>query len=348
VPPLSDRKLGELLAHRPAGAVFFFAGDEEYLREATVARVVEAFLDPATRDFNFDQLRGGDVAAEALASVLATPPLMAEHRVVVIRDVAGLSTKARDVVLATAESPPAGLALVVAGAVPSGSRAKFYPALQKSALSMEFRTVEANDLPAWLVQQASDAYGLDLELPAARALASAIGSQLGVLGSELAKLAAYVQGRSAITVEDVRAVVGYIPRVDRWAWFDLVAERRIGEALGLLPTLLDAGESGVGLVIGMAGQILRVGLAVAGGRDALERELNPRQRWLANRIVPLARRWSMEDVDFALEEMLRTDRLLKTAPLSDRQAIEELLLRLLARFSADHGAALPSRVPVPS
>src|SRR5690606_31125498 len=97
---------------QPAGA-YFLHGEEEHLREAAVQRVVDAALDPATRDFNFDQLRGDDVTPETLASILATPPMMADHRVVVVRDVQGLSPKAREVVESVASSPPAGLVLIL-------------------------------------------------------------------------------------------------------------------------------------------------------------------------------------------------------------------------------------------
>ena len=38
-------------------------------------------------------------------------------------------------------------------------------------------------------------------------------------------------------------------------------------------------------------------------------------------------------------DLLRTDRLLKSAPLSDRQAIEELLLRLSGTARAARSAA---------
>jgi hypothetical protein len=44
-------------------------------------------------------------------------------------------------------------------------------------------------------------------------------------------------------------------------------------------------------------------------------------------------------VDQALMELLRTDRLLKSASLSDRQALEELLLRMWAIGRPDRQAA---------
>ncbi|HEU0013144.1 MAG TPA: hypothetical protein VFQ45_05645, partial [Longimicrobium sp.] len=83
MPQVKPAQLERTLRDRVAGGAFFFFGDEDFLREEAVAKVVAAYLDPATRDFNFDQVRGGDVAPEALASTLATPPMMAEHRVVV-------------------------------------------------------------------------------------------------------------------------------------------------------------------------------------------------------------------------------------------------------------------------
>jgi DNA polymerase III subunit delta len=328
VPVIPAARLDKQLAQKPPAAAYFLHGEEEHLREAAVGRVVTTYLDEGTRDFNFDQLRGGDVAPDGLASILATPPMMATHRVVLVREVQGLSQKARDLVEATAAEPPAGLVLVLTGQKPSGSRARFYDQLQKAATTVEFPRLSLNDLPGWLMDRARDDHGLELEIDAARALVSAIGSHLGVLATELEKLASFASGRLVLTLDDVRAVGGYVPRVDRWAWFDLVGERRYEEALRLLPELLESGESGVALVAGMGSQLLRVALAVAGGSEALEKQLPPNQRWLARRVGAASREWTVEEIDAAIADLLRTDRLLKSAPLTDRAAIEELLLRL--------------------
>jgi DNA polymerase III delta subunit len=51
---------------------------------------------------------------------------------------------------------------------------------------------------------------------------------------------------------------------------------------------------------------------------------------MARRIAPQARRWTASQLDGALAELLRADRLLKSASLTDRQVVEELLLRLHA------------------
>jgi DNA polymerase-3 subunit delta len=339
VPSTRPGQLDRTLRDRVAGGAFFFFGDEDYLREEAVAKVVAAYVDPATRDFNFDQLRGGDVTSDDLASIVATPPMMAEHRVVVVRDGQGLSVKAREVVEAVAKSTDAGLILVVSAVIPGGSKAKFYDELKKHAVSVEYGQLSQDDAPGWVMETAREELGVEVDPEAARALVGGIGVDLGTLGSELRKLASYAQDRKRVTLDDVRAVGGIIPRQDRWAWFDMISERRFREALETLPILLESGENGVGLVIGMGGQLLKVALVCAGGQQALERELKPFQKWMARRIVPVARKWTLPEVDQALAELLRTDRLLKSASLSDRQALEELLLRMWAIGRTDRQAA---------
>lgn len=310
--------------------MFFLHGDEHHLREEAAQALVEAHLDPATRDFNLDPVRGGAVAAEQLASLIATPPMMADWRTVVVRDAQQLAPSARDAILAAAAAPPPGLALIVSATIPSGSKARFYSQLKKSATSLEFSPLSVDELPGWLMERASTVLEVTLEPDAARELVVVGGSELGPLITELDKLAEYVDPRDTISVEDVRAAVAPVARVDRWKWFDTVGERRFAEALRELPDLLDSGENGVGLVIGLGGHLLRIALACSGGNRGLERELKPYQRWMARRIAPQARRWTGAQLDGALTELLRADRLLKSASLNDRQVMEELLLRLHA------------------
>jgi DNA polymerase III delta subunit len=134
-------------------------------------------------------------------------------------------------------------------------------------------------------------------------------------------------------VGDVAAVVGHVPRVNRWEWFDTVSEARFAEARAALPALLDA-ESGIGLLIGLGSQLLRIGIALAGGEKAVLEVLPPRQQFLVKRIISQARRWTPVNVDAALDDLLRADRLLKSTSLDQRQVLDELMLRLEARRTA--------------
>lgn len=333
MPALSPERLTRRLEEGDRGGVFFLHGDEDYLKGRATREVIEAHIDPSTRDFNLDEVRGTDVTTETLGSLIQTPPMMAEWRVVVVRDTQAMvqSSTARDILEGVADAPPPGLALVLEADI-GGSKAKIWKKLKKSAVSVEFARLSENDLPGWVMEWAR-AHGMDVEIGAARALAAAVGPGLAPVVRELEKLREYADGR-AVTRDDVEAVVGAIPRQDRWEWMDLVGGRRFEEAREGLPILLEAGENGVGLVIGLGNQLLRIALCVAGGKGALEAELPGHQKWLARRVVGQARGWTGEGVVAALGDLERADRLLKSAPLTDYQIMDELLLRLQHRPAA--------------
>lgn len=334
MPVTSSAALVRSLESGKRGGIFFLFGEEEHLKEELASAIVDAHLDPATRDFNFDQLRGTDVTPETLASVAATPPMMAEWRVVVVRDAQGLAANARSrSVLENilAQKLP-GLALILVATLPEKAKAQIYEKLKKQTTAVELAALSASDVPGWLIARAADD-GYELDLTAARAMGGSIGADLGILVQELKKLYGYVQQRKTISMEDVAACVGSISRQNRWEWFDMLGERRFAEARAALPVLLDNGESGVGLVIGIGTHFLRLGILAHGGERALEDALPPYQRWLASRLARQAKKWRAPDLDSALDDLLRADRLLKSSNLGDQSILEELILGFQTRAS---------------
>lgn len=315
------------------GGAFYLHGDDDFRKDEVARALIETHLDPATADFNFDPLRGTEVDTETLASVLGTPPMMAEWRVVVIREVEGLaqSPRSRDVLLEVVAKPPPGLALILSCSVPQGSKAKFYKDLAKTARSVEFQPLSAADVPGWLMARATARFDVELDVAAAQALGAAIGANLGVLNMELEKLVDVAGKGRTITLKDVEAAGTSLPAQDRWEWFHLVGEGKLEKALDSLGVLMGQGESGVSLVIGLTTQFLRLGIVVEEGAGALEAALPPHQRWLAQRLVKQARNWRPVEIDAALEGLLRADRLIKASPLPDQHFVEEWLLSLLAR-----------------
>lgn len=336
MPLTSPDALTRSLESGKRGGIFFLFGEEEHLKEETVSAIIDAHLDPATRDFNFDQLRGGDLTPETLASVAATPPMMAEWRVVVVRETQALAAGARSraVVEELLGQKLPGLALIFVATLPEKAKSQLYEKLKKQTTAVAFPLLSASDVPGWLVTRArNDGYGL--ELNAARALGSAIGAELGILVMELRKLYGFVQDRKTITLADVQAAVGGIPRQNRWEWFDMLGERRFGEARAALDVLLDGGETGVGLIIGIGSHFLRLAILSSGGEQALEDALPPYQKWLASRLSRQARKWQSPELDHALDDLLRADRLLKSSNLGDHAVLEELILRMQARASTN-------------
>ena len=330
--------VGDWIAAGRRGGVFFVFGDDAFRRTDATHQLVAAHLDDAVRDFNLDVVRGTDVDVETLASLISTPPMMADTRVVHVKDAQGLSasSRMRELVIETAKAPPPGLALLLDADI-AGSSARFWKDLAKAAHSFEFATVPMDALPGLLMDRARDTLGVELEPQAATALVSAVGGELGVLVQELDKLAAVTEAGEPITLEVVERAGIHLPAQDRWAWFDLVAEKRWDDALRGLEVLTAQGESEVGLVLWLAQSLLRMAVAREAGARTLEEHLPGNQRWLVRKLSSQAARWSIDELEQGIEGLAWADRTLKSG-----SAQGVVASWLLARQAADlelHGAA---------
>lgn len=326
----ADQRLDRILEQGDFAGVFFFHGEAARLRDDAARRLAERAVDPATRDFNLDVFRGADVTPEALASALAMPPVMASRRVILLFDADRLTPTGRQVVEDAVEKLPSDLTFVVAAKIPDRSKAAYYRTLKSAGIELEWKAPRDNELPGWLIERARARFGVELAADAAAALADAVGAELGVLESELEKLAGAAEGTVDLAL--IKALVPNTRDVNRWEWIDDVASRRYAAARRRLPDLLATpSESAVGLLIALIEQHLLVGVAIEGGAGLVGRTLDRAGKsylkWKSRAIAGQARAWTVEEIDDALVALLDADRRAKTGA-TDREALEELLLRL--------------------
>src|SRR4051812_22767707 len=89
------RALRAAIRDKQFSPAYHLRGEDEYLKEEALRHLIDAAVDPGTRDFNLDLRRGAELDGESLASLLAMPPMMADRRVVVVRDVLDLKKDTR-------------------------------------------------------------------------------------------------------------------------------------------------------------------------------------------------------------------------------------------------------------
>ena len=336
----ADQRLDRIIEQSEFAGVFFLHGEATRLRDDAARRLAEKAVDPATRDFNFDVFRGADVSPEALASALAMPPVMAARRVILLLDAEKLTTAGRRLVEESLARLPSDITFVITATIPDRSKAGYYRALKSAGVDLEWKSPRDGELPGWLIERARARFEVELAADAAGALADAVGGDLGILEAELEKLAGAAAG--AIDLALVKSLVPNTRDVNRWEWVDEVASRRCAAARRRLPDLLSTpGESAVGLLIALIEQHLLVGVAVEGGAGLVGRTLDQAGKsylkWKARTIAEQARAWTVEEIDAALVALLDADRRAKTGA-TDREALEELLLRLEVGRGAGRGA----------
>lgn len=209
--PPAERAFRKAIAARTFAPIYFFHGDEEFLKEQAIKDLIAAAVDESTRDFNLDIRSGADLTAETVGSLLGTPPMMAERRVVVIRDAASLKKDARqaldrhiEAVRKRGEHVPDVILVVVMAA---GDKPKKGDPLPDAGFTVEFGPLSGERVPRWIAHYAKSELGVEISPEAAALLEQAVGNDLPVLAAELDKLASYTRGEP-IDEAAVGAVVG--------------------------------------------------------------------------------------------------------------------------------------------
>jgi DNA polymerase-3 subunit delta len=323
---------------------YYFHGEDDYLKADELRRLVAAAVDPATRDFNFETLRGSDLDGETLGSIAATPPMMADRRVVVIRDVNALKKDARAALDSSLKRPAPDLVLVLIA--PAG--AKPDKGLLAMTASMEFEPLIGARIPRWITYYVEHDLSMTITEGAVTLLQEAVGTDLTQLKTELDKLSSFTGG-SAINEAAVSAVVGVRPGETMGDFLDAVARRDALRALAMLPTVLEQPKSSsVTIVMALTAQMLVIGWAQAA------RERGTPSGRLTNDLFTLLKEsgsvytgrswsefvatcarasdtWTSRALDDALDALLDADAALKTTRLSsDEQLLATLVLRLCA------------------
>src|SRR3954447_14710881 len=147
MPAVDSKALRAAVKDGSYSPAYYFYGDDDYLKDEELKRVLDAAVDPATRDFNFEQLRGADLDAETLGSLVATPPMMADRRVVVIRDVPSLKKDARAMLDSYLKNPAPDVLLILVA--PAG--AKEDKGLAGKTTAVEFAPLSGSRIPKWIV-----------------------------------------------------------------------------------------------------------------------------------------------------------------------------------------------------
>jgi DNA polymerase-3 subunit delta len=258
----SLKLLRDAVKRKQFDGVYYIYGEDEFQKNDAVDQLVTAAVDPATRDFNLEFRRGGDLDAESVEALVGTPPMMADRRVVVIRDVNALRKDGRTRLDRYLERPSLDTVLLLV----AGAGAKADKTLPKLSTPLEFNLLEDHRVPKWIAHYASTVFDVEITPEAAELLHSAVGNDLYQLVGELDKLASYTNG-AVITEAAVGDIVGIKQGETLGDLLDKVLMHDAAGALELVPhVLMQPKTTAVSVVMALSTQML----AVAWGRARMD------------------------------------------------------------------------------
>lgn len=344
----TERALKTAITRRVFDPVYYIHGDDDFRKEDALSHLLAAAVDPAMRDFNTEVRRGAELDAAALDALLSTPPMMADRRAVVIRDVTALKKDPRATLERYLAHPAPDTMLVLVA--PAG--AKSDKPLADRATSVDIGQLSGERLGDWIARRA-ESLGATITPEASALLQSAVGADSGQLAAELDKLASYVAGTSddadaAIDEDAVSEIVGITRGETLGDLLDRVAVADVPGALALVDHVLAQPKvTGVSVVMALATQTLAIAYGVASrargtpaGRLSSEfysllKETGafPGRQWgeAVNAWVRGTDHWTEAALDRALAVLLNADRALKDTRVStDEQLISGVILTMCA------------------
>ena len=323
---------------------YLLHGQDEFLKEEALRHLIDAAVDSATRDFNFDQRRGAETDAATLSSLVNSPPMMAERRVVVIRVVTALKKDARAALEKYLRSPASDVLVIMT--VPAD--AKLDKTLPSLAEDVNCAPLSGALVPKWIVSRVEKTYGSTITPAAVELLQDAVGSDLAELAIELEKLAAYC-GSKPIDEAAVTHTVGVRRDETPGRLLDAVAMRDAALALSLVPGVLNQPKQNAVLLVMM---LTTQTLALAVGLTRNIRQSNDYYNLLKSGASNMtgrswgdavsawtraAGKWSKADLDHALEALLRADLALKDSRVSSEEHV--LATTILSMCNGPQGAS---------
>jgi DNA polymerase-3 subunit delta len=313
--------------------VYLFIGEEDFLSDECVERVIRDLLTAETKAFNLDVVYGSKADASQVMAHAASFPMMSGRRVVVIKEFDKLISgdSAKELVSAYVARPLESTCLVLLAEKPD-FRTKPFTDLKKNGSVFSFNPLYDNQIPAWIAARCKH-MGKEADMEACRLIQVYVGNSLRAIQNELEKLFTYLGERMRVTPEDVADVVG----VSRgFTVFDLqkaIGKKNINEAIRIVKRMIETGEPPQLSIV----MLTRYFHLIWKVQDMLKYGASETEVIGATRISPYyfkdyaeaARRFSSSQIENSFCALLDADAQLKSASPDPNNLMELLVFSLI-------------------
>lgn len=230
---------------------YLLVGEEEHLKEEAVRMILARTLSPEAENFDRTVLHGDTATTEEVMSALASSPMLAAKRAVVIRNAHLLNGDTKSQLIDYVVNPVKSTCLILlAGKV--DLRKGFFGNLLKTTKTLDFRRVTRGETSRLLLSYLKK-HGVAITDEARELLLESVGSEILKLVGELDKLVSYKGGAGRIDKEDVERLVDSGRLDNIFKLQELVGKRRVKEALAVVEQLLLWNESPTRILASLGG-----------------------------------------------------------------------------------------------
>ena len=187
--------------------VYLLMGSEPYYPDIVCDAIIKNALQDNERDFNQSIYYGLDTDADTVVSDARSYPMMAERRLVVIKEAQNMKTLESLSVYAAEPMETTVLVILMHG-VSADKRKALYKNVSKKGVVLESETLRDYEMPGW-ISSYYKSLGMEIAPDAAALLAESTGTELDRIVAETNKLQKNLpEGTIKVTSADIEKNVG--------------------------------------------------------------------------------------------------------------------------------------------
>ena len=188
--------------------IYFLMGEEPYYIDKLSDYIEENVLKEDEKGFNQTVMYGRDVTIEDIIGTAKRYPMMAERKVVIVKEAQDLS-KTIDKLESYAENPMLSTVLVICYKYKTlDKRKKVTKELTKSGIVYESKKLYENQVGEW-IKRVLQGKNYGIEPKASAMLVEFLGTDLSKINNELEKLQIILPKGSTITPKDIEENIGF-------------------------------------------------------------------------------------------------------------------------------------------
>ncbi len=225
--------------------VYVFEGEEEYIKSQAVKALCGKLLPEGLEPMNLTELY--NPAADELIAAAETLPMMADKRVVLVRECALLSSgkaadeDGADALIGYLPSVSSSTCLVFIVKGKADGRKKLYAYCKSKHIVVDFSHMTEPQAVSWIVRSMR-ALGKRMSEPVAERFLFTVGNDAALLKQEMEKLADYTGDRGEALLEDIAAITVQSLECTVFQMVDAQVAGDYGQALILMQRVLESGE----------------------------------------------------------------------------------------------------------
>ena len=319
--------------------LYLLYGSERYLLLQYKAMLLSKLVNDGDT-MNFTTYQGSSADIPTILSDARTMPFLAERRVVLVEG-SGFFTKSVDELTDGLDDlPETSVLIFVEPDVEKSTgltkavdkRGRLYKKFDQAGGTFSFDTPDEATLISWITGRLSET-GKKIEKAVPQRLMAAVGMDMQTLSAETEKLISYTLEKDSIRITDVEAISVSVIEDKVFELVDAISGKNRSKALQLYTDLLNLREPVMKILYLISRQYQLLVQVAQMSDDGTPKESTARiagfPPFFLKKYQTQALSYSKKQLLDACDACLTADYSIKTGQLSDRNALERLILTLL-------------------